>query len=135
MKKLLMLFLVVATALSCSDDDNNSTSNPTGSLVGTWRLTEMYDGNTPVVTTTCDLSNQLKFNADNTAQVTVAISSGTQCNTTTLNGVYVVAGNALTINTLGLQQGYEIIEQTATKLHIAPINGDVNAYSSVYTKQ
>lgn len=129
-----MLFMVVATALSCSDDDNNTTINPTGGLVGTWRLTEMYDGDTPVVTTTCDLSNQLKFNADNSVQVTVAISSGTQCNTTTLNGVYVVAGDALTINTMGLQQGYEIIEQTATKLHIAPIDGSGNSYSSVYTK-
>ncbi|MDB9380918.1 lipocalin family protein [Nodularia spumigena CS-584] len=104
MKKLLMLFLVAATALSCSDDGNNKTNTGTiGGLVGTWRLSEMYVGAIPVVITTCDLSNQLKFNADNTVQQTVAVSTGTQCATTTINGVYLVAGNTMTINTMGSQ--------------------------------
>ena len=131
-----MLILVAATALSCGDDDNNSTGNTNAGLVGTWKLSALYYGNSEQPVTACMRNTLYKFNADNTMHQTISMDNASgACNVTNYDGVYVVSGNTLTVTTTGSLDGFEIVTLNSTKLRLSVISGGGDTADAEYTRQ
>lgn len=67
MKKIAFLFTLLVLTVSCSDDDDNKTTPPQ-SIVGTWKLIEVYSdpGDGSGDFTAVESDRTITFNADGT---------------------------------------------------------------------
>ena len=58
------LFAAVVIVFSCSNEDDKSGNPHTNSIIGTWKLVEVYENNTAVDLSSCDLMETYIFGAE-----------------------------------------------------------------------
>ena len=104
MKKLLVLFLSMASLVACSNDDDNTEQGP-DPIIGTWVL---VDASAPLNTQFCmDEESSLTFNSNQTGQA-VFYLTGTNCTATNAPGTWKNNGNSnyiVTVQGLGDLEG------------------------------
>ena len=104
MKKLLVLFLSMASLVACSNDDDNGEQGP-DKILGTWIL---VDASTPIDTQFCfEEESTMTFNANNTGTATFFLT-GSDCAPTTAPGTWANNGNSaytISVPVLGSLQG------------------------------
>ena len=103
MKKLLVLFLSMASLVACSNDDDNTEQGP-DPIIGTWVL---VDASTPLDTQFCfDEESTMTFSSNNTGQATFYLGEG--CTENSAPGTWANNGNSaytISVPVLGSLQG------------------------------
>lgn len=103
MKKLLVLFLSMASLVACSNDDDNTEQGP-DPIIGTWVL---VDASTPLDTQFCfDEESTMTFSSNNTGQATFYL--GEDCTENSAPGTWANNGNSaytISVPVLGSLQG------------------------------
>jgi len=122
MKSIKYLFVMVFVALlsvSCNSDDDSGNTN---ALVGTWRVTEIVDGEEIKVTAT--------FNANNSGTMVIVSTFEGETETETDNFTWSTSGNKLTVTTSSGEPEISTYTINGNKLTIT----DEDGFTLVLTK-
>jgi hypothetical protein len=117
MKHLFYSALIAFTLLSCSDDDNSNT-NSSQSIVGTWQLETTSLNDEAFDLSPCELNNTVQFT--NAGRVTFSYYYGNNANSCQTDAVdtgdWVKEGDNLTITWDDADTGLETYHLTITEL-------------------
>jgi hypothetical protein len=121
MKKLLFILSASLIILSCSKDDNSTSSN-NSNLLGTWKqISEKYQGQEQI--SQCELdNNKLFFSTNSNVTETFGKQSSNGCEIESIMETYVVSNSTLTITSAEPNYVYEakfnILENSSSTLKL-----------------